>query len=43
MNCNYCSCISCTFYEDCQPCLGDYDYEHPCQGVCDDYEKGAEE
>ena len=37
-NCKYCLCENCKFYEECEPCSGDYDYEHPCSEDCDEYE-----
>lgn len=42
MNCKYCSCLECKFYEECEPCRGDYDYEHPCEGFCDEFEPKAD-
>lgn len=42
MNCNNCLCQECQLYEECEPCRGDYDYEHPCSGYCDDFEPKAE-
>lgn len=42
MNCNYCLCKTCKYYEDCEPCRGDYDYEHPCAGECEDFEETFE-
>lgn len=42
MNCEYCTCIVCKWYEECEPCRGDYDYEHPCEGGCDEFEPKAE-
>lgn len=43
MNCNYCVCKECALYEECEPCRGDYDYEHPCEGYCDDFEQMQKE
>lgn len=39
MNCDYCTCLSCKYYKECEPCKSDWDYEHPCDtSKCDDYE-----
>ena len=42
MDCNNCLCQECKSYEECEPCRGDWDYEHPCPGYCDDFEPKSE-
>jgi len=39
--CKYCLCKKCINFDECEPCRGDYDYEHPCPGECDEYESEA--
>ena len=39
---NNCLCQKCKSYWECEPCSGDWDYEHPCPGHCNHFEPKAE-
>lgn len=38
----HCTCQECKSYEECEPCSGDWDYEHPCPGKCINFKSNAE-
>ena len=40
---NNCLCQECKSYWDCEPCCGDWDYEHPCPGKCNYFKPKAED